>query len=71
MQKLKITKFMNHVSQRTGVDVSVVDAAVFSVSIFPVGWTVVVFTKPPSLFRGHDGTKHTNTVQTNKGLSLI
>lgn len=69
MQKLKITKCMNHVSQRTGVDVSVMDAAVLSVSIFPVGRTVVMLTKPPSLFRSRDGTKHTNTVQTNKDLS--
>lgn len=51
------------------MDVSVMDAAVLSVSIFPVGRTVVMLTKPPSLFRSRDGTKHTNTVQTNKDLS--
>lgn len=50
-----------HVSQRTGVDVSVMNAAVFSVSVFPVGGTVVMFAEPPSLFGVFYGTKHTNT----------
>lgn len=54
---------MYHVSQRTGVDVSVMDAAVFSVSVFPVGWTVVMFAKPPSRFSVHDRATQINTYQ--------
>lgn len=46
-----------HVSQRTGVDVSVMDAAVFSISIFPVRRTVQVFAKPASSSSIYDRTK--------------
>ncbi len=44
------------------MDVSMMNAAVFSISIVPVGRTVVMFAKPPSCFSVHDRTKHTFTV---------
>ncbi len=50
-----------HISQRTGVDVSMMNAAVFSISVFPVGRTVVMFTKPPSFFSTYYRTKHIYT----------
>lgn len=52
---------MYHVSQRTGVDVSMMNAAVFSIGVFPVCRTVVMFTKPPSFFSTYYGTKHIYT----------
>lgn len=50
-----------HVSQWTGVDVGVMNAAVFSISVFPVGRTVVMFAELPSCVSIHYGTKHTNS----------
>lgn len=50
-----------HVSQGTRVDIGVMNAAVFFVSIFPVIRTVVLFTKPLSCFGVHDGAKHRDT----------
>lgn len=50
----------HHVSQRAGVDVGVMDAAVFSVSIFPVGRTLVMFAEPLSFFCISDGAAHTD-----------
>lgn len=52
---------MYHVYHWTRVDVSVMNAAVFSVSIFPVGGTVVMFTKSPSCFSVYYGAKHIYT----------
>lgn len=43
-----------HVTQWTGVDVGVMNAAVLSVGVLPVVRTFVMFTKPPGGFRGHD-----------------
>lgn len=41
-------QILHHVSQRTGVDVSVMNAAVLSVGVFPVCRTLVTFAEAPS-----------------------
>lgn len=58
-----------HVSQGARVDVGVMDAAVFFVSIFPVVRTVVLFTKPLSCFGVHDGAKHKDTTPVDPRLT--
>lgn len=49
---------MYHVSQRTRVDVGVMNAAVVFVSILPVSRTFVVFAKPLGCLSVYDGAKH-------------
>lgn len=57
---------MHHVSQWAGVDVGVMNAAVFSVSVFPVGRTFVMLTEQPSCLSVDYGTEHMYTPDQDK-----
>lgn len=61
---------MYHVSQWTGVDVSMVNAAVLAVCILPADWTVVMFTEPPSCFSINYGTAQVNRAGQDQNLVL-
>lgn len=61
MYVLRLTPSWYHVTQRTGVDVGVVDAAVFSISVSPVGRTVQMFTEAPSGLSSGYGAEDTRT----------
>lgn len=47
-----------HVSQRAGVDVGVMNAAIFSISVFPADGTVMMFAEPACRFSIYDGAEH-------------
>lgn len=48
-----------HVFQWAGVDVGVMNAAIFSISVFPTDGTVMMFAEPSRLLGVYDGAKHT------------
>lgn len=49
---------MYHVSQRARVDVGVMNATIFSISVLPADRTVMMFAEPARRFSVYDGAEH-------------